>query len=66
MVIGVWRAPSVKTRINQAHELHGVYKKLGLDVYFDVVHGAAHGGDRFLSGEHLERALAFLRRTIGR
>lgn len=51
--------------INQAHELDGAYKKLGLDVYFEVLHGSAHGGDRFYSGEHLDRALAFLRRTIG-
>jgi dipeptidyl aminopeptidase/acylaminoacyl peptidase len=52
--------------INQAHELEGAYKQLGLDVDFDVLHGAAHGGDRFFSPEPLERALAFLRRTIGR
>jgi acetyl esterase/lipase len=51
--------------INQAHELAGAYEALGLDVTFDVVHGAAHGGDAFMSGVHLERALAFLRRTIG-
>jgi acetyl esterase/lipase len=51
--------------INQAHELQGAYEKLGLDVYFDVVHGAAHGGDMFFAPEHLARALAFLRRTIG-
>src|SRR6185369_16465310 len=43
--------------INQAHELQGAYEKLGLDVAFDVVHGAAHGGNAFLEGEHLERAL---------
>src|SRR5262245_12829553 len=51
--------------INQAHELQGAYERLGLDVAFDVVHGAAHGGDDFLSGAHLERAVAFLQRTIG-
>jgi acetyl esterase/lipase len=52
--------------INQAHELHGAYKKLGLDVAFDVVHGAAHGGPMFFAPEHLTPALAFLERTIGR
>lgn len=52
--------------INQSHELEGVYKKAGLDVYFDVVHGAAHGGDLFFGPEHLQRVLEFLRRTIGR
>ena len=51
--------------INQSHELDGAYKTLGLDVSFDVVHGAAHGGERFLSGEYLTRAVAFLRRTLG-
>ena len=52
--------------INQAHELEGAYKQLGLDVSFDVVHGAAHGGNAFFSGDHLTRALEFLHRTIGR
>jgi len=52
--------------INQAHELQGAYQKLGLDATFDVVHGAAHGGDAFFASEHLTPVLAFLRRTIGR
>jgi acetyl esterase/lipase len=52
--------------INQAHELQGAYERLGLDVQFDVVHGAAHGGDLFFAAEHLNRALAFLNRTLGR
>lgn len=51
--------------INQSHELQGVYEALGLDVDLVVVHGAAHGGNVFYRGDHLERALAFLRRTIG-
>ncbi len=51
--------------INQAHELQGAYEDAGLDVAFDVVHGAAHGGDLFFAPKHLERALAFLRRTVG-
>jgi len=33
--------------INQSHELHGAYKAEGLDVHFEVVHGAAHGGALF-------------------
>ena len=52
--------------INQSHELQGAYEKAGLDVAFDVVHGAAHGGDVFFAAEHLERAVAFLNRTISR
>jgi acetyl esterase/lipase len=51
--------------INQSHELQGAYAKAGLDVYFDVVHGAAHGGDQFFAPERVARAIAFLRRTIG-
>ncbi len=52
--------------INQSHELVGIYKQYGLDVRFDVVHGAAHGGPDFYEGEHLENALGFLERTIGK
>ena len=51
--------------INQSHELHGAYLELGLDATLEVVHGSAHGGAAFLSGDRLARALAFLRRTIG-
>ena len=51
--------------INQSHELQGAYQKAGLDVDFDVVHGAAHGGQVFFTGEQLDRAVAFLNRTIG-
>ena len=55
--------------INQSHELEGAYERLHLDVFFDVVHGAVHGdGDRepmFFSKERVDRAVAFLRRTIG-
>ncbi len=52
--------------INQAHELEGAYEKHDLDVHFQVVHGAVHGGPEFYAPEHLEPTLAFLRRTIGR
>ncbi len=50
--------------INQAHELEGAYKKRNLEVYFEVVYGGGHGGEIFFSGEHLEQALAFLRRAL--
>ena len=52
--------------INQSHELQGAYEKMGLDVYFDVLHGAAHGGDMLFIPERVARAVAFLRRTISR
>jgi len=51
--------------INQSHELEGRYERLGLDVSFDVVHDAAHGGQAFFEDPHLARALEFLDRTIG-
>jgi acetyl esterase/lipase len=50
--------------INQSHELEGAYEQQGLDVFFDVVHGAAHGGDEFYTGDHLTGVLHFLDRTI--
>lgn len=50
--------------INQSHELQGAYEKLGLDVTFHVLHGAAHGGEVFFTGESLDQAVAFLRRSI--
>ena len=52
--------------INQAHELQGAYKRLGLDVRFDGVHGAGHGGDVFYSTEHLRPVLDFLARALAR
>jgi acetyl esterase/lipase len=33
--------------INQSHELHGRYKAFKLPVKFEVIHGAAHGGNEF-------------------
>lgn len=52
--------------INQSHELEGVYEEQGLDVFFDVVHGAGHGGDEFYMGDQLKHALHFMGRTIAR
>jgi len=46
--------------INQSHELHGVYKSLGLPVHFEVVHGAAHGGDQFFDEKRTAIVAAFL------
>jgi acetyl esterase/lipase len=50
--------------INQSHQLEGAYEALGLDVALEVVHGGAHGGAAFYTPERVERALAFLRRTL--
>ena len=52
--------------INQAHELHGAYEKLGLDVTFVVVHGAGHGGAVFYSPSYLKPVLEFLTRVVSR
>lgn len=51
--------------ISQSHELDGAYEAAGLDAEFIVLHGAGHGGDVFYRGAHLDRAIAFLQRTIG-
>lgn len=50
--------------INQSHELEGAYRRLGLDVSFDVLHGATHDSGPFFTPEQNERVVAFLRRTI--
>jgi acetyl esterase/lipase len=52
--------------ISQSHELAGAYKKLGLDVQFEVVYGAAHGGDLFYTPERLKLALDFVKKHLGR
>jgi acetyl esterase/lipase len=51
--------------VNQSLNMLGAYKKAGLDVTFDPVHGAVHGGPDFFDEEHLGNALDFLARTIG-
>ena len=50
--------------INQAHELHGVYKEHGLPVHFEVVHGAGHGGDDFFDAERNALVAAFFRKHL--
>jgi acetyl esterase/lipase len=46
--------------INQAHELHGAAKDAGIDVHFEVVHGAGHGGTAFFDEERTELVAEFL------
>lgn len=46
--------------INQSHELHGAYEAQGLDVRFEVVHGARHGGPQFFDAERTALVKAFL------
>lgn len=52
--------------INQTHELHGIAKEHGLDVHFEVVHGAAHGGADFFDAERTELVAAFFDRTLNK
>ena len=46
--------------INQAHELHGAYLHAKRPVEFDVIYGAAHGGEAFYTPEVLKRVADFL------
>lgn len=50
--------------ISQSHELTGAYKKINLDVQFEVVYGAAHGGDVFYAGERLKLAMDFVIKNL--
>ncbi len=50
--------------INQAHELHGKYKQHDLPVSFEVLHGAAHGGDAFFDPQRTRRVAEFLHRFV--
>ena len=47
--------------INQAHELHGVYKAHGLPVHLEVIHGAKHGTPEFFDTERTALVAAFLK-----
>jgi len=46
--------------INQSHELHHAYQQQDLDVAFEVVHGAAHGGPEFVDEQRNTVVLDFL------
>lgn len=48
--------------INQAHELHGAYKKRGLSVRFEVLHGAGHGGPVFYEEEQMNSVREYLKK----
>ncbi len=52
--------------MHQTLELEAAYRRAGLPVEMVIVDGAGHGDDAFYTGEPAQRALAFLRRTIGR
>jgi acetyl esterase/lipase len=52
--------------VDQSYELEAAYTSRGLDVHFDLLRGAVHGGESdFFSEERNAQAIAFLRRTLG-
>ena len=51
----------VQMPINQAHELHGVYKSKNLPVEFKVIYGSGHGGKAFYDEERMALVDRFLR-----
>ena len=46
--------------INQAHEMIGAYKKLGLPATLEPVYGGAHGGKLFFTPEQFQQVAEFL------
>ncbi|MBA03921.1 MAG: lipase [Gammaproteobacteria bacterium] len=50
--------------INQSHELHSAYKKYGLEVHFEVIHGGYHGGDSFFDARTNTMLFNFLVKHI--
>lgn len=46
--------------INQSHELEGAYRKAGCPVQFNVVHGGAHGGEKFFTEAQMNRVAQFI------
>lgn len=50
--------------INQSHELQGLYERFGLSCVFQVLHGAAHGGDAFYTEAQLDKIASFLKQSL--
>jgi acetyl esterase/lipase len=50
--------------INQSHELQGAYEDAGRTAEFVVVHGAAHGGDKFFDEARTKIVADFLDRRL--
>jgi acetyl esterase/lipase len=50
--------------VNQALEMLGAYKKLGLDVTFEPVFGGGHGGKLFYTAEQFQQVAKFLDSTL--
>ena len=50
--------------INQAHELHGVYKEHELPVHLEVIHGAKHGTPEFFDAKRTALVSEFLKEHL--
>src|SRR4029079_13563037 len=50
--------------VNQALEMLGAYKRLGLDVAFEPVFGSGHGGKLFYTAEQFQQVAKFLDSTL--
>ncbi len=50
--------------INQAHELHGVYKAHELPVHLEVIHGAKHGTPEFFDAKRTALVAEFLKEHL--
>jgi acetyl esterase/lipase len=50
--------------INQSHELHAAARQHKLDVHFEVVHGAGHGGEAFFDQSRTQLVAQFLNRQL--
>ena len=50
--------------INQAHELHGVYKEHELPVHLEVIHGAKHGTPEFFDAKRTALVAEFLKQHL--
>lgn len=50
--------------INQSHQLHGEYLRVGATAEFDVIYGGAHGGREFFDAKRLNRAAEFLEKSL--
>ena len=50
--------------INQSHELEGVYRAAGLEVHFEAIHGATHGGKEFYTPDRIKQMADFLQKSF--
>jgi acetyl esterase/lipase len=50
--------------VNQAHELHGVYKAMNLPVELEIIYGSGHGGKAFFDEERLALVDYFLKKHL--